>query len=259
MSLLCINGIIKCSQPKIKKIQKYIRAYGGSPPTYRNISTKDINPSIQAFEVSLCSPSSSYTGLLAVIWVHGACIFYFTFSTCSFKDIVVVYWRIFTTGDSRRLQELNREQYSTFCHFQNTISRAHTGPRRERKSWGRLYRRICRMEKRFLSFLYFSPLCLRCRKRPHKEFDKILEGSMVCKWQKSLGTHSISHLKAVTAVLNILVRNICHRSLYEFMNNFNITEVNALQKKRRTKKHNLCSFSFLLKASVTILPLCLCV
>lgn len=84
---------------------------------------------IHLYTLSQSASASSYSGLLAVIWVCGACIFSFSSSTCSFKVIVVVYRSIFTTGDSRRLQKLNVEQYSTVCHFGTTISKAHTSDR----------------------------------------------------------------------------------------------------------------------------------
>lgn len=89
--------------------------YGCSPPTYWNISTKDINPSIHAFSVSLGSPSSSYTGLFAVISESVLPAFFiFSSSTCSFKDTVVALRSIFTTGDSRRLQKLSTAASAIF-------------------------------------------------------------------------------------------------------------------------------------------------
>lgn len=175
---------------------------------------------IHLYTLSQSASASSYSGLLAVIWVRDACIFSFSSSTCSFKVIVVVYRSIFTTGDSRRLQKLDVEQYSTVCHFGTTISKAHTSNRsKEReKDLGTLLQHISKKNvqdgETVALFFCIIPLYVSAAESGlAKEVDKMLEGSTVCKWQKSLGTHSISHLKAVTAVLNTLVRNICHRSL----------------------------------------------
>ncbi len=107
--------------------------YGCSPPTYWNISTKDIHPSIHAFAVSLGSPSSSYTGLFAVISESVLPAFFiFSSSTRSFKDTVVALRSIFTTGDSRRLQKLSTAASAIF-RPQSVRLTPRTGPRRERE------------------------------------------------------------------------------------------------------------------------------
>lgn len=108
------------------------------------------------------------------------CMHFFSSSTCSFKDTVVALRSIFTTGDSRRLQKLSTAASAIF-RPQSVRFTPRTGPRRERekKKKGMPLYYISKMGKRFPSFLYFLPL--RFRKRPRKDVDKTLEGSMVCK------------------------------------------------------------------------------